>query len=203
MKGLVRRTTSGHAGSGAVPEIVPAAFDASRFLGSPPCRRKAAHGLVRECLVGYDGPAKRAFLAFQSVCFPWEHGMTRLRHLQSCPIPGATRQDDARLGRFSGADPAWRQGVALPWNCGIGFRATRPAENQAMSSNPTPDGCHAGIPLRRHLDDNGFTPARCPLIFRLTSIWRATHSSTSVSIQPTALAPSDTGLGNLPSVTRR
>jgi hypothetical protein len=53
-----------------------------------------------------------------------------------------------------------------------------------------------------YLDDKGFTPALWLRISRLASIWRAIHSSTSVSIQPTALAPSDTGLGNLPSVTR-
>ena len=72
-----------------------------------------------------------------------------------------------------------------------------------MPCNPIPDGYHTGIPLQRYLDDNGLTTVRCPLISRLTFIRRVIHSSTSVSIQPTALAPSDTGLGNLPSVTRR
>jgi hypothetical protein len=72
-----------------------------------------------------------------------------------------------------------------------------------MPCNPIPDGCQGGIHSRPHLDDNGFTRVGCPLISRLTSIWRAIHSSTSVSIQPTALAPNDTGLGNLPSATRR
>jgi hypothetical protein len=56
--------------------------------------------------------------------------------------------------------------------------------------------------VEHHLDDKGFTPALRLRISRLASIWRAIHSSTSVSIQPTALAPSDTGLGNFPSVTR-
>jgi len=72
-----------------------------------------------------------------------------------------------------------------------------------MPCNPIPDGCQGGIHSGPHLDDNGFTRVRWPLISRLTSICRAIHSSTSVSIQPTALAPNDTGLGNLPSVTRR
>jgi hypothetical protein len=36
---------------------------------------------------------------------------------------------------------------------------------------------------------------RCPLIFLLTSIWRAIHSSTSVSIQPTAWLPETLALG--------
>jgi hypothetical protein len=54
----------------------------------------------------------------------------------------------------------------------------------------------------RHLADERFTPALWTQSSRLVSIWQAIHSSTSVSIQPTALAPSDTGLGNFPSVTR-
>jgi predicted component of type VI protein secretion system len=58
------------------------------------------------------------------------------------------------------------------------------------------------ILLLHHLDDERFTPDLWRRISLLASIWRAIHSSTSVSIQPTALAPSDTGLGNFPSVTR-
>jgi hypothetical protein len=53
-----------------------------------------------------------------------------------------------------------------------------------------------------HLADERFTLDLWPQSSRLASIWQAIHSSTSVSIQPTALALSDTGLGNLPSVTR-
>jgi hypothetical protein len=56
--------------------------------------------------------------------------------------------------------------------------------------------------IGRHLADERFTPDLWPQSSRLASIWQAIHSSTSVSIQPTALAPSDTGLGNFPSVTR-
>ena len=65
----------GHAGSGAVPEIVPAAFDARRLLDCPPCRRKTAHRLIGERPVGYDPPAECALLAAKPVGFPWEHGM--------------------------------------------------------------------------------------------------------------------------------
>jgi hypothetical protein len=57
--------------------------------------------------------------------------------------------------------------------------------------------------FQHHHDDERFTPDLWPQSSRLTSIWREIHSSTSVSIQPTALAPNETGLGNLPSVTRR
>lgn len=34
-----------------MPEIVPAAFDASRSLSRLPCRRKTAHGLIEKCAV--------------------------------------------------------------------------------------------------------------------------------------------------------
>jgi len=56
--------------------------------------------------------------------------------------------------------------------------------------------------FQSHLGEERFTPAFWTQSSRLTSIWQAIHSSTSASIQPTALAPSDTGLGNFPSVTR-
>jgi hypothetical protein len=52
-----------------VSQTAPATFDANPFLGCPPCRRKAAHGLVLECPVRYDGPAKPAFLTLQSAGF--------------------------------------------------------------------------------------------------------------------------------------
>jgi hypothetical protein len=76
-------------------------------------------------------------------------------------------------------------------------------EDQAMPCDPFSDGAKPETHSRHHLDDNGLTAVRCSLISRLTFIWRAIHSSISVSIQPTALAPRDTGLGNFPSVTRR
>jgi len=43
----------------------------------------------------------------------------RQRRVQSRPLSGATRQDDAGLGRLSGTDTARRQGVAVLRDCGI------------------------------------------------------------------------------------
>jgi hypothetical protein len=47
------------------------------------------------------------------------------------------------------------------------------------------------------------SPARLPGVLRLSSIWLASHASTSASTQPTARAPKEMGFGNLPSATRR
>jgi hypothetical protein len=107
--GLSRRQRQG--APATMPEIVPALWDASRFLRCSPGRRKTAGRLVWERPVGYNRTAECPFLSLQPLGFTWKDGMAWL-YIRELTAPVLQSLDCRRRQINQTAFAAFR--LALP-----------------------------------------------------------------------------------------